>query len=442
MVDPASPLTIYLTRLTHPPVIPDPIRRQHAAFIAGDTSFAAAARLLASLWRADQNLTAGVHAELGPSSRTKARKLRAGWRLRRDAAQAGLAFLNPDIAAFVHRALILREPGAMWDEPKIRGNLLASQGLALNLFVPLALDLSLASRVFSALLPGFVQAVTHITFETSPGRGDPTYLGDGTAFDIRLDVITTDGEPAFVAIELKFIEAMLGPSASARPRYHEVAHGSRLFRNPDDPLLYRPGLEQLRREHTLAQLMVDQGHAARGLFVLVGPALNRRVAASAKVYANALINPTGATPDRVGFIHLTLETILAALSQAGLPEHAQALHARYLDFRRVTAVALGEDDGGSPQPPSSPLALPPPCHSSASTQLAYRTASGVDPATGATLQPHPDASASRPGACGSAASSRSLRSQRLSRRPPTSPPRPSASRSPKTGKAALSESRR
>lgn len=441
MADLTPPLTACSARLSHPPFIPDHIRRQHAAFIAGDSVFASGTRLLASLWRADRNLPAGVHVELGSRSKAKPRKLQAGWRLRRDAAQAGLAFLNPDVGAFVHRALILREPGAMWDEPKIRENLLASQGLALNLFVPLALDLSLASRVFSALLPSFVQAVTHITFETSPGRGDPTYLGDGTAFDIRLDVVTVDGEPAFIAIELKFIEAMLGPSASARPRYHEVAHASGLYRNPDDPLLYRPGLEQLRREHTLAQLMVDQGHASRGLFILIGPALNRRVASSAKVYANALNNPAGATPDRVGFIHLTLETILAALSHAGLPQHAQALHARYLDFRRVAAVALGEDDDGSPQPPSSPLALPPPRPSS-SSQPTPLNADSVDPTSGPTIRPRLDAGASRPGACGSTASSRSKCSQRPSRPPPTSPPRPSAPCVSETGKAASSEDRR
>lgn len=362
--------------LSHAPVVPDAIRRQHAAFIAGDTRFASAARLLASLWRADHNLPCGLHIELGPSTKAgKTRKLHAGWRLRRKDALAGLTFLRPEIAAYVRKALILREPGAMWDEAKILGHLLSSQGLALNLFVPMALDLDLATRVWSRLLPHFVHQVTHLKFETSPGRGEERHLHDGTAFDLQLDVITPDGEPAFIAIELKFIEQMIGPSASVRVRYGEVARASGLYRFPDDPLLYRPGIEQLRREHTLAQLMIDQGHASRGLFILTGPALNRRVGASAKVYANTLVAPLGATPDRVGFVHLTLETILDALAHSGAEEHARAVHARYLDFARVAAVALG-DVPPAPKPPttpSSPLALPPP-----RSLATFSTASFID----------------------------------------------------------------
>jgi hypothetical protein len=216
--------------LAHAPFIPDAVRRQHTAFITGDTRFAAAARLLASLWRTDQNLPAGIQVERGSGDKAgKTRKLRAGWRLRREDALAGRTFLTPEIAAFVRRALILREPGALWDEAKILGHLLSSQGLALNLFGPMALDLELATRVWSRLLPDFVHSVAQLKFETSPGRGDERHLQDGTAFDVQLDVITPDGEPAFIAVELKFIEQMVGPSASIRARYGEVARASALY---------------------------------------------------------------------------------------------------------------------------------------------------------------------------------------------------------------------
>ncbi|TXN81269.1 hypothetical protein [Methylobacterium sp. WL8] len=388
--------------LAHAPFIPDAVRRQHAAFITGDTRFAAAARLLASLWRADQNLPAGIQVERGSGDKAgKTRKLRAGWRLRREDALAGGTFLTPEIAAFVRRALILREPGAMWDEVKILGHLLSSQGLALNLFGPMALNLDLASRVWSQLLPDFVHQVTGLKFETSPGRGDERHLQDGTAFDLQLEVITPDGEPAFAAIELKFIEQMVGPSASVRTRYGDVARATALYKFPDDPLLYRPGIEQLRREHTLAQLMVDQGHASRGLFILMGPSLNRRVAASAKVYANTLVVPLGVTPDRVGFVHLPLETILDALVHAGAADHARAVHARYLDFDRVAAVALNNVPlAPKPSgPPSSPLALPSPRPSATSSAASVND--GDTPAANPVHaeEPTPTASPTQTQAC-------------------------------------------
>ncbi|WP_187278759.1 hypothetical protein, partial [Methylobacterium sp. WL12] len=351
-----SPAPLLQSPLAYAPFLPTDLLRQHGAFIATDTRFAAATRLLAALWRADRGLTAGLHVRRLPNGRTRSSP--AGWRLRPDAAKADAAFFSAETAAFVQKALVLREPGALWDEAKIRGNLLSSAGLALNLFVAQALDLTLATRVWARLLPDFVHQVTAIRFETSPGRDDPTYLGDGTAFDLVVDVITPDGEPAFIAIKLKFIEAMVGPAASPRPRYTETAHESRLFVDPANPLLYRPGLEQLRREHCLAQLMVDQSVTSRACFVLVGPRLNRRVTASAKLYAAQLVNPAGASPDRVGFVHLTLETVLAALHAAGAEEQAEAIFVRYLDLDRVAALALGDPP---PEPPTTaaPLLLLP-----------------------------------------------------------------------------------
>lgn len=354
----AVPNTVDLSlrEATHPPCLPDNVRRRHAAFIASDTRFAAAARLLSALWRADRGLPAGIHIELGQGGKT--RRVRAGWRLTRESAHAGAAFLHPDILGFMRKALVLREPGAMWDAPKIMGNLLASQGLALNLFVPQALDLDLATRIWSTLLPAFVHQVTHVAFETSPGRGEARFLTDGTAFDIRLDVVTPDGELAFIAIELKFIEALIGPAASSRPRHVEAARAVNLFVDPDAAALYRPGLEQLRREHSLAQLMVDEGLYGRGLFVLTGPALNRRVTASAKLYAAELRDMAGATPDRVGFVHLTLEAILSAMRVTDAGELAQALHDRYLDMRRVTVAALIDEPPPTPSAPATPCARP------------------------------------------------------------------------------------
>ncbi|WP_430913430.1 PGN_0703 family putative restriction endonuclease [Methylobacterium sp. sgz302541] len=368
--------------LSHAPTIPDATRRAHAAFLASDDAFSGAARLLASLWRAERGLPCSVQVEPGSAAASrKPRRVRAGWRLRPDAARAGRTFLTPEIAAYVRRALILREPGALWDEPKILGHLLASQGLALNLCAVMALDLDLASRVWSDLLPDFVHRVTHVRFETSPGRGHDDLLQDHTAFDIQLDVVTPDADPAFVAVELKFIEPMAGPSASVRARYGEVARACGLYRSPDDLLLYRPGIEQLRREHTLGQLMVDHGYASRGLFVLAGPALNRRVGAAAQVYADALVAPRGATPDRVGFVHLTIEAILAALARSGAEVHARAVHARYLDFERVTAVALGDipPPPTPPRVPTTPLALPSPCPSAASPSDVLRPPKPLTP---------------------------------------------------------------
>lgn len=358
----ASACNPFVTRLPHAPALPDALRKDHGAFISTDSRFAAAARVLASLWRADHNLPAGVH--VTRTSDGKTRRVRAGYRLRADAARAGAAFLEPATRAFISRALVLREPGSAWDVPKIQGHLLSSQGLLINLIAPLARDRDLATAVFRTLLPDTVHAITGITLESSIGRDDPALLGDGTAWDARIDFVSPDGEPGLIGLECKYVENLQGTGASHRDRYYEVARASGLFVDPDAPALYRPGLEQLRREHSLLHLALAQGLAGRAHFILLGPALNPRVATAAEAYRAHLVDPTGARGG-VGFTHLNLEAVLTALAAAGAIDTAQAFHARYLDLDRVAALAVEPD---TPAPPSSPpptgqaapLLMPPP----------------------------------------------------------------------------------
>ena len=98
----------------------------------------------------------------------------------------------------------MREEGACYDEERLFGNALSSMPLVFNMFAPLAMDLKLASAVFRQLLPEFVHHVSAIRFETSPGRRDERFINDGTAFDLAVEVITPDGEPATIFIEVKY----------------------------------------------------------------------------------------------------------------------------------------------------------------------------------------------------------------------------------------------
>ena len=330
------------------PFVPEAVLRRHHAFVASDTRFTAACRLLAALWRQDQGLPFGTYIpeprrgsrQAQPSS-TSLKPVRIGSRLSPAAARAGANFLSPAIASYAREALLFREAGSLWEEGRLWGNLLSSQAMTLNLLAPMAIDLDLSTSVWRGLLPSFVHQVTAIRFETSPGRRGPEYFGDGTAFDVLLDVVTPNGEPAFVTIEVKYVEGMTSQVPPPRPRYEETTRDSNLFIDPEAGLLTQPGFEQLRREHVMTQLMVRQGLAARAHFILLGPALNRRVHAVGKLYADLLqpIDPNDG-PDKVGFSTLTLETVVAAMVSAGAGEIAAAFHARYLDLGRVVRSVL------------------------------------------------------------------------------------------------------
>ena len=326
------------------PLVPAEVLRHHACLISTDTRFRAGARLLQSLWRDDQGLPVGLHHTPGD----KPVAIRLGSRLDPAAARAGRNFISPEVASFVRHQLVLREEGACIDEDRLYGNALSSMPLAFNLLGPLALDLDLASQVLRSLLPSFVDTVRSVGFEHSPGRGDPRFLHDGTAFDAAIEVVTPDGEPLTLFVEVKYSESMSGPAATLRPRYDEASRQVRLFNDPDSPELRNVALEQLWREHMLSQLAVDYGAANKAAFIAIAPKLNRRAAAAFKTYEAQLADVEPEDELRVPFVGLTLEAMVEALATAGAVELAQQLHGRYLDFHRVLAAAL------APLPPAKP----------------------------------------------------------------------------------------
>lgn len=327
------------TPMTRVPLVPENVLRRHNVHFSIDTRFRRAARLLQYLWLSEQGIPTGIHVQ---GTADSAITMELGSRLSREAAEAGRNFLSAGIHGLVRRELIMREEGAMIDEDRLFGNALSSMPLAFNLFGPMVIDLRLATSVFRSLLPDFVHSVEGITFEHSPGRHQDRFLADGTAFDLAMRVVTPDGEEATVFFEIKYSEDMSGPAARMRPRYDEACRQVRLFKDPQSQILRSLALEQLWREHMLAQLAVDQGVTPRALFVAIGPRLNRRVNAAFRVYESELIDEEDSLGTRVAFKALTLEAVIEALADVGASEIATALWRRYCDFERVYHFTLHE----------------------------------------------------------------------------------------------------
>lgn len=323
--------------LPRSPLVSEAIAKGHNVYFAIDTRFRRAARLLQALWLKDHSIETGVHIR-GEADDAVMMPLASN--LSATAADSGRNFLTPAIFAFVRQQLILREDGAAIDERRLFGNALSSMPLTFSLFAPLAMDLDLATRVFSGLFPTFVAKVESFLFEHSPGRREAHFLNDGTAFDVAVRVVTPDGEPATIFIEIKYSEDMMGPAARLRDRYDEVSRSCRLFIDPDSTQLRCLALEQLWRENMLAQLCVDQGITQRAMFVAIGPRLNRRVIAAFRVFESELIPEDDREDNRVSFKGLTLESVVEAIGAAGANDLANALWARYLDFVRIYDVCL------------------------------------------------------------------------------------------------------
>lgn len=331
VLDPAG-----LGPLERVPLIPEALRRRRHVFVPADTRFKAAARFLQALWREDRGLPIGTHTN--PAG--KRRQL--GSRISLAAGEQDSNFMTPEILPVVSRALAYRELGAVYELDRLKTNLLSSQPLAFNLFAPLLRDPALATGVMAELFPGLLVEVAAILFEHSPGRGDPRFTADGTAYDVVVHGRSATGERVLVAIELKYSEGCHEPAARMSGRYDEIAPTADLFVDPADPALMRNPHQQLFRQHCLATTILRQGLADRAVLAFIAPTHNQLARGAALSYSRRLRDPAeGVIP----FVALSLERVITAIAAAGPVEHARALHRRYTDFWLIDGeLAL---DGGN-----------------------------------------------------------------------------------------------
>ena len=115
-----------------------------------------------------------------------------------------------------------REIGALIDEERLATNLLSSIPMTFNLLAPWMHALERASGYLIDLLPAFNGTARQLLFEHSPGRGNPKFTGDYTAFDALIRYSDVHGRTGFIAFELKYSESMRESVPEPKPRYGEL----------------------------------------------------------------------------------------------------------------------------------------------------------------------------------------------------------------------------
>ncbi len=304
------------------PLIPAIVLKKHRVHEPLDARFRSAARLLQAFWREDRNLAIGSYT----NENGKRRKL--GSRISESAGRGGGNFLTPEIAHTARRETAYREIGALIDAERLATNLLSSMPLTFNLLAPWLQSPERASGYLIELLPAFTGSMLQLLFEHSPGRGNSKFTGDNTAFDALIHYRDFDGRNGFVAFEIKYSESMREPMPELKPRHDELSEASSLFTDPAAAALRSNPLQQLWREHLLAQSMIANGLYDEGYLVMIAPALNYHVQDAAEAYQTHLREPEDG---RVRFVNLTLEDVIETIRLSD-QAHADALHRRYCDF--------------------------------------------------------------------------------------------------------------
>ena len=299
----------------------------HKVAVAGDNDFQRRARLIQALWREEQGLPIGL--------RSSKRLEPLGSRLAMPFARETLANYVTETIREVVRAEVLdpvQSADKLYGKPRIFKDLLSSQPLCFNLFGELQRDLPLATAVLGPLTDGRVHHVTAIEFEHSPGRGDPRFTSDRSAFDVFVEFEGPRGR-GFLGIEVKYHEDLGNRAGKHYSRYDEIADQMDAFA-PDcrKPLRQKP-LQQIWRDHLLAgSLLLDRPSGyGDGAFVFLHPALNLACAAAIGEYAACLTN-------KDSLIVWTLEEVVAALRAATDAAWLEAVADRYLGFHRLEGL--------------------------------------------------------------------------------------------------------
>lgn len=241
--------------------------RAHHVWVSTDSAFQRRCRLQQALWREAMGIPIGRKPNGDP----------LGSRIAMPRAKELLEnYLTPTIRDVVRAEVMDGERGAgkLYGEPRIYDNLLSSQPLCFNLFGELQRDLDLASRFFRRRCPDRIDRVSGIQFEHSPGRRDPRYTGDRSAFDVFVEYVSRSGRRGFLGIEVKYHEALTDAPASHRDRYDELARACGWWHHDRLEGLRLKPLQQIWRDHLLAASLVVSGDFDEGAFIFLAPREN------------------------------------------------------------------------------------------------------------------------------------------------------------------------
>jgi len=286
------------------------------------TAYKRRARLHQARWRQMRQLPVGGQLQRDGSWAP------VGSRLDLAHAEATAAnFLSSRITAAVHHRVAHPEAHQTLNMERLWSDLLSSMPMCFNLLGELWSDSKRATAAVSGWFPDVPGTVGELRFEWSPGRLDPSYLGNRSAFDAVFLLDLPGGTKGVLGLETKYHEHA---QVEARPRpdrlhrYREVTERSGLFEPGWEELIVGTDLQQLWLDHLLALSIAQHpsGDWSWARFVLVHPAGNLSFAAAADRYLRVL-------SDASTFQVRTLEQLLK--DACGLPQSLVAsLRERYL----------------------------------------------------------------------------------------------------------------
>lgn len=170
----------------------------------------------------------------------------------------------PEYHEEIRMALIERRGRIPTNDFGLMNNMLRSEHVPWNIFVPMMTDLTAAASSFAEILPHRdIKMIRKWIIEYAPNT-----INDRSAFDAYIEYETSKRETGVIGIEVKYTEEgypvgnkefeMMQNPASA---YSVTTRNSECFINNDPLQFNNPDFIQLWRNHILGLAMIQQGKA-------------------------------------------------------------------------------------------------------------------------------------------------------------------------------------
>jgi hypothetical protein len=241
------------------------------------------------------------------------------------ARETGANFLTAAALDAARARTSITEHHQSFDHQRLWADLLSSVAMSFNLFGDLAADFGLADRAIRTWWPDAPGGVGDVRFAHSPGRFDPTYLGNLIDFDVAFLLDLDDGTKGIVGLDTTYHERIQRaiPKPTRLSRYLEIADRSGVFGPEAIDSVNATVLTVMWLEHLLLLSMLQHPNRmwSWGRFVVVHPAGNSDFAEACARYRELLV-------DQSTFSSVTVEELLDAdVLQAPT---AAALRERYI----------------------------------------------------------------------------------------------------------------
>lgn len=179
-------------------------------------------------------------------------------------------------------------------------NMLRSEHISFNLFIPFKTATDFAKNVFNDLLSNQIQSIDKIEIEYAPSPAKK-YLNDRTSFDTYIEYTHIDNHKGIIGIEVKYTEheyKLKSPSKEEddindeSSRYYVISEKSQLYKHNTFSDLKTDKYRQIWRNQLLGESIIieDQDRFKHFTSLTIFPKDNQHFAETSKEYIKMLIN--------------------------------------------------------------------------------------------------------------------------------------------------------